>query len=231
MIGEKMIKTLRVFGLGLFIVGLVMFTFSTQTSAANNPNLTQSIASGSLVLDIRDASRNPVSSPAFGLSALTFSFSCQTSTGVLGSNTQRIYIDNPGAASNGWVVNIAATAGATSTWANTGATKQFDFNDPTTAGCTDGADADTYGGQLTLNASAGTLTADCTGCNTTNITKGASASYNQGTVDTITLLNASSSASPTGRWYLTDVGVSQTIPAEQGVDNYSINLTATIIAS
>ena len=219
-----------VFGTTL-VFAVVITAITRPVSAATAPNITQVINSGALTLDIRDASRSSVASPAFGLSALTFSFNCQTSTGTIGSDSQRIYVDNPGAASNGWTVSIAATGGATSTWANSGATRNFDYNDPTAAGCSDGADADTVAGQMSLDASAGTLTADCTTCSVSNIAKGTATAFSQGTTDSITLLNASASASSTGRWYLTGVGVTQTIPAEQQVDNYSINLTATVTAS
>ena len=216
----------------LVIISVVLLSFSNvKIYAANTPNITQVINSGALVSDIRDASRVSVSSPTFGLTSSGFSFNCQTTTGVLGSNTQRLYIDNPGVAINGWTMTIAATSGATSTWQNTGATQKFDFNDPTSSGCSDGADADTYAGQLTLNAAAGTLVTDCTSCTLTGITKGSSASFAESTLDSITLLNASSASDHAGRWYITGIGVSQTIPAEQAVDSYSINLTVTATAS
>lgn len=198
--------------------------------AANNTDVTQTINAGTLTADIRDASRVPVASPTFAMSATTFSFSCQSSTGTIGSSTQRLYVDNPDTADSGWTLSVAATDGATGLWENSGVTNTFDYNDPTAAGCTDSADTDTKAGQLTINPSVGTLTADCTSCATTNITKGSSSAYNQGTVDSITLLNAAAGSDDIGRWYLTGVSASQTIPADQPVDNYSINLTITVTA-
>lgn len=215
---------------GLLVVGITV-GLGVQAFAASNTNVTQTINMGTLASDIRDASRQTVANPTFALSATNFSFDCQTTTGLLGSDSQRIYVDNPGAANAGWTVTIAATGGATTTWQNAGTTRSFDFNDPTTAGCTDGADTDTVGGQLTLNPSAGTLTADCTGCSTTNITKGSSTAYSEGTADSVTLLNAAAASDDAGRWYLTGVGLSQKIPAEQYVDSYTINLTITTTAS
>jgi len=203
----------------------------TSTSAANNTNVTQAINAGTLTTDIRDASRNPIASPTFALAATTFSFNCQTTTGTIGSSSQRLYVDNPGAANNGFTLTIAATAGATATWANGGVTQTFDFNDPTGAGCTDGGDADSKGGQLQLDASASTLTADCSTCSTTGLTKGSSTAFSQAVTDSITLLTAASGSDDVGRWYLTGIGVSQTIPAEQPNDNYTINLTVTVTAS
>ena len=200
--------------------------------AASSSDFTQSIAAGVLTTDIQDATHTPVASPTVALAAKNFSFNCQTSTGTFGTASQRIYATNPGAAvPNGWNLTIAATSGATATWANTGATKFFDFNDTTAAGCTDGADTDTYAGQMTIDPSVATLTADCTTCATTGITKGSSTGFVEGTTNSITLLNAANTASNPFRGYLTGVGMSQTIPAEQGVDStYKINLTLTITA-
>lgn len=224
-------QTLKVIISATLVFVLAIAGSTQSTFASNISNITQTINASSLVVDIRDASGNTVASPAFGLSALNFSFSCQTSTGTLGTNTQRIYVDNPSAANNGWTVTIAATAGNTATWNNTGASQKFDYNDPTSAGCTDGADADSVGGQMTLDPSVGTVNTDCTGCSLTGITKGSSTAFSQGTTDSVTLLNASAASDDIGRWYLTGVGISQTIPGQQAVDTYSLNMTATITAS
>lgn len=213
------------------VLSLVLAIGSGTVFAANTTDLTQTINTGTLTTDIRDASRVTVASPTFAMSATTFSFNCQSSTGTVGSNTQRLYLDNPNAANNGWTLTAAATSGATTQWQNSGNTKQFDFNDPTTAGCTDGGDADTKAGQLTINPTASTLTTDCASCATTNITKGSSTAFSQGVTDSITILNAAAASDDVGRWYLTGAGVTQTIPAEQGVDNYTINLTVTATAS
>jgi hypothetical protein len=225
---QKYIKNFRV-------IALVIASFGLSPAgawAASSSDFTQSIAAGVLSTDIQDASRVPVASPTVALAAKNFSFNCQTSTGTFGTASQRIYATNPGAAvPNGWNVTLAATGGATSTWANTGSTKFFDFNDATSAGCTDGADTDTYGGQMTVDPSVGTLTADCTSCTTTGITKGSSTAFVEGTANSVTLLNAANTASNPFRGYLTGVGMSQTLPAEQGVDStYKINLTLTITA-
>lgn len=198
--------------------------------ATDSTDVTQTINAGTLTTDIRDASRVPVASPTFAMSATTFSFSCQSSTGTIGSNTQRLYVDNPDTADSGWTLSVAATDGANGLWENGGATNTFDYNDASSAGCTDGADTDTKAGQLTIDPSVGTLTTDCTSCATTSITKGSSSAFNQGTIDSITLLNAAAGSDDIGRWYLTGVSSSQTIPADQPVDNYSINLTITATA-
>jgi hypothetical protein len=203
--------------------------------AASTSDFSQVISAGTLTTDIRDASRVTVASPSVTMSAKTFSFDCQSggsaSTGTFGTNTERVYIDNPDAADNGWTLAIAATGGATSLWQNAGTTANFDFNDAGGSGCTDGADADTKGGQLTINAAAGSTTTDYSGSSTTGITLGASTAFVQSSVDSITIVTAANTSADIWRGYITGVSMSQTIPAEQAADTYTINLTLTVTAS
>lgn len=228
-------KLYRVGAYFLSALGLVLIQ-AAPALASSASDLTQTITAGTLTVDILDASRVAVGSPSIAMSSKSFSFNClsggSASTGTLGSNTQRLYAINPGATTpNGWNITIAATGGSTATWSNSGATKKFDFNDSGTSGCSDGADADTLAGQLTVDPSVSTLTTDCATCTTTGVTKGSSGSFVEGTTNSITLLTASNTASNPFRGYLTGVGVSQTIPAEQQPDStYSLNLTMTITA-
>ncbi len=205
--------------------------------AANNTDLSQTIGAGTLATDIRDDTRVAVVSPAVSMSASTFSFDCLSGasrpTGTFGTNVERIYVDNPGAANNGWTLVMAATGGATDSWDNVGVTEQYDFNDAGGApvGCGDSGDTDAFVGQLAVDpATAGVITADCTTCGTGSITLGAASAYDEGTTDNITLLNAAIASDDTGRWYLTGVDIDQTIPAEQPNDSYSINMTLTVTA-
>ncbi|MEK7153004.1 MAG: hypothetical protein AAB834_03590 [Patescibacteria group bacterium] len=206
-----------VLGLTLYPAGLA--------SAANNSTFNQTVNAGTLATDILDASRVPVASPAVTLGAATFSFNCQTTTGTFGTNTERIYVTNPSAANSGWTLTLAATSGATALW-STG----IDFNDSTGAGCTDGVDTDTKAGQLTVDASVGTLTADCTSCTTANVTKGSATAFAEGTTDSVTLLNAAAASDDVWRGYLTGAALSQTIPAETAAGSYTINMTLTATA-
>ena len=70
-------------------------------------------------------------------------------------------------------------------------TSTFDFNDPSgaPAGCADGGgDADGVGGQLTIDPTTGSATADYSGGNTTGIAlAGASASFSEGVTDSATI--------------------------------------------
>jgi len=221
-------------GLAMLILSFALLGVNFALASATS-QFSQTINAGTLATDIRDASRVTIANPSVGFSAKTFSFDCQSggsaSTATFGSSSVRLYVDNPGAANNGWTLAIAASS-TTATWANASSTQRMDFNDPTSSGCTDSADAgDTVGGQMTIDANAGTVTADYTGGNTTGISKGASASFNEGSVDSITLLTGAAGSDDIGRWYLSGVNMSQTIPAQQVNDSYSINLTLTVTAS
>jgi hypothetical protein len=202
--------------------------------AAPNTQLTQTIGAGTLVTDIRDQNGASVASPSVTMSAVPFPFECLTAgaapTGNLGTNTQRLYVDNPGAANNGWTLTLAATAGASALWQNGSSTQNYDFNDPTTGGCDDGADGDSVAGQLSVDPSSGTAVLTAESGTNGNITQGAASAFSQGATDSITLLNAAAGSDDYGRWYLTDVGLRQTIPAEQAADSYSLNLTLTVTA-
>jgi hypothetical protein len=218
------------------VLAVLLVSGSGVAYAANNSTFSQVISTGTLSTDIMDASRVTVASPGVAMSGKSFSFDCQAggsaSTGTLGTVAQRMYVNNPDGADNGWTLTVAATGGATGRWANGGANTFMDFNDPTgsTAGCSDGADADTSVGQLGLDPSTGTLTTDCTSCTSTGVTLGSNASFNQGTTDSITLINAAAGSNDVWRGYLTGVTASQTIPAETPADSYTLNLTLTSTA-
>jgi hypothetical protein len=219
-----------------FVSFLSVVLVSSGVAFAATSDFSQTINSGTLTTSILDSLRAVVGSPSVSMSAKNFSFDCQAggsaSTGTFGSNSERLYATNGDAADNGWTLTLGATSGATARWANVGNTSYIDFNDPTgsTAGCADGGDADSTSGQLTVDPSVGTLTADCLTCTTTNVSKGSSAAFNQGTTDSITVLNAAGTSDDIWRGYLTGITVSQTIPAETPADTYTINLTLTATA-
>jgi hypothetical protein len=164
------------------------------------------------------------------MSAATFAFVCQTTTGTFGTATQNIYVKNPDAADNGWVVSLAAAA-PTAFWASAGT--NMDFNDPSGSGCTDGADPDTLKGQMTVDPSVSTLTVGgCSICTTANISKGSSTAFNEGTLDSVTILTGAALSNDIGDWKLTGVAISQKIPAEQpAAVDYALPLTLSIVAS
>jgi len=82
---------------------------------------------------------------------------------------------------------------------------------------------------MTVNPSGATITPKG-GCSNTDLDLGSLASFSEGVVDNITLLTAGSLANTSCFWDLTSVSVSQTIPASQSVDIYTLDLTLTITA-
>jgi len=205
----------------------LVFKFGNVLSSTSL--ITQIIEPGVLSTDFIDDSYQSVASPSIAMSNKDFSFACYSSTGTLGTSSQMIYVTNPDSADGGWSLTIAP-ANVTDLWVGTNGS--YDFNDPTGAGCTDGVDADNYGGQMSINASGATLSIGaCPSCNTTGISKGSLASYSQGSVNSITLLSADSSSSDMGDWTLTGVSVIQSIPGEQPAGNdYALNLVLTVTA-
>lgn len=215
----KHIKKMAQGGL-LALIGIV--SSSALVYAASTPQFNQSISAGSLSVDVVDGSGNSVASPAVTFGALPFSFNTQDGTGTLGTASEKIRAINPTGTAT-WTVNLAGSA-TTTTW-STGS-QYYDFNDG--SGYIDGADADTYGGQMTVNPSGGTI-AGVSGCATTNVTAGASDSFVQATTDSIDLMSAAAGASTYCRWDLTGVSLTQKIPAGQVAGSYSVNMTLTII--
>ena len=220
----KYIKHLSI-GIGVGVLGL-----SGVVTFAANTQLNQIINPGVLSIGIVDSAYNTVVSPAVNFAAVNLSVNCQTTTATLGTSAQQLYIQNPDGADNGWTVTIAANS-PTSFWDGTPA--DYDFNDPSGSGCTDGADADSLRGQLTVNPSVGTLAVgQCLACTTSNISLGSSAAFNQGTLDSITLLNAAAASSDIGDWTFRGIALSQTIPAEQAVaSDYDIPMVISVVAN
>ncbi len=224
-ISKFSLKKLLAIGLALTLI----LSGAGLAIAASTSNFQQTITSGTLSVDIVDGSYVAVGSPSVALGTSAFSFSCQTSTGTFGTATQQLYIRNPDSADNGFTVSIAGSA-ATAVWDSAGT--DFDFNDPTTAGCTDSVDADSVGGEMTIDPSVGTLaTGNCALCTTTNVTLGSSDSFEEGVTDSITLVTAAAGSDDVGDWTIQDIDISQTIPAEQpAASDYDIDMTLSIVA-
>jgi hypothetical protein len=217
--------------LGLLILSAAFVMFASQAALADTTAttiLSQTINAGALAIDIVDSSNQSTASTTYTMNAVNFSFSSQAATGIYGNNNQRIYWENPDAADSGYTITMAATNGATACWdfssgGSCGA-GDYDFND--TSGATDGADADAYGGQLTVNPDDGTLAA--VQGTTTGMTKGSSDLFEQGTTDSLTIVTAAAGADDITRTYITGVSLSQQIPASQAVGSYAIGMTLTI---
>lgn len=186
---------------------------------------------GSLVADIVDAGGSSVASPSFGFSSLLSPHDCTNSTATFGVDSQRVRIKNT-TDTPGWSLSIAATGGSTALWS--AGTPKYDFNDGagSPAGCAAGLDSDTYGGQMTINPSSGSISPrSVSACTTTGISKGSSAAFAEGTLNAITLVSGSASANTGCFWDITGISVAQQIPGGQGTGSYSISLTMTVVAN
>lgn len=175
--------------------------------------LTQQINAGVLSTDIRDASNAVVANPVFAMGAVAVSTSQQTATGTFGDNAQRISVDNPAGANNGWTLTLNGKTPATSQW--TGGAGSYKYNGATAAE-----------GQLTVNATAGTITPVTGGA--TGVSKGASATFNS--ASPITIMSADASSADIWNGYITGIGLSQTIPAAQPAGTYTLDMTQTVAA-
>lgn len=193
-----------------------LFTYSIYATATMT-------AVGELTSDIVDSGGSPVSDPYLFMTTSTFSFAFQTATGTLGVSEQRVRVNNTTASAE-WSLTIAANT-TTAYW---GGGTDYDFNDAT-ASAGDGGDADSLGGQMTIDPSGGSIAPEG-GCSETGLTLGSSASFNEGTTDSITLVTAGATADTSCYWDFTDMDVSQTIPAEQEADLYLIDLVVTVTA-
>jgi len=209
-------KNLKLVAGIITLLGFVVLP--TSSAFAVGSNVTQQINGGTLSAAVLDASLVVVPSPSFAMTATSFSFTCQTATGTLGSTSQRLYVLNPSGTSAGqsWTLSLAATA----SWTSGGNT--YAYNQAAGSGCTSG--------QLTVNPTAGTVTPDCTTtvCTTAVITKGTSTAMSGATP--VTVLSA-----PIGttiwRGYITGITLSQQIPAEQAAGSYTLPVTLTATAA
>jgi hypothetical protein len=218
-------KILKIAKNSLMLISCFTFLFLIETVlASTSPTFNQTISAGSLSVDIVDAGGTTVASPAVTFGAATYSFDTQSTSGSFAPSAERIRAYNPTATAT-WTVNLGATA--TDTW--TASSLHYDFNDPTGSGYTDGTDTDAYGGEMTVDPSGGTITG-VSGCATSNVSAGASDSFEEGVTDSIDIFTAASGASTYCRWDYVGAAsnISQKIPAGQAAGSYSLTMVVSI---
>jgi hypothetical protein len=194
-----------------FLVGVVI--------AANNvaTTLNQLIDEASLSIDIVDNNGDTVPSPSVTFPTYYFSFEAGNSDAVLGTSTQKIRVSNP-TTTAAWSVAIAATGGVSAVWTD-GGSNTYPYNSA----------AGLDNGRLTVDAATNGVSTPKSGCSNTNVTKGSSATFLNGTVDSITILSASSGADTLCYWDLTAVDLRQRIPASQVTASYSLGMTLSVM--
>lgn len=200
------------------VVGLLGLYNMTNPSVANaattaNSKLSQTINPGVLSTDIRDSTNSVVNNPTFAMGATTVSSSLRFAGGVFGNNDNRIYVENPGAADNGWTLTLNVVTPGTGVW-SAGGGKQYKYNGTTNEGV------------LRIDPSSGTVTPVIGAA--AGITKGTSTSFS-GT-SPVTLMSASATASKIWAGYITNTPLVQTIPAGQAAGTYVLPMVQTITA-
>lgn len=201
-------------GKRLVLEGFVVaaaFSAPIAYAALSAPStLTQVIDDGTASTDIRDASGTVLVTPTVGMTSTLLSTSQQTTTGTFGSNTQRITVDNPGGANNGWSLALNATTPGTGKWVSGG--NEYLYN----------GDAST--GQLSVNPAVATITPTVGG--STGVSLGTASAFTGS--GSITLMSASAASADIWNGYITGIGLSQAIPANQPAGTYSLSLTQTL---
>lgn len=213
--GEMKVTKKLAAGMAAISAIVVLSGTSAYAALSDSTLFQQVINAGVISTFIGDANGVEVAAPSVVFPAATVSNSVQTSVGTYGTDSQRIYVDNPGGANDGWTLSLAATGGPTATWSGTSGTYPFNAASSTL-------------GQLTIDPSVGTVTATV-GTNT-GISKGAAATFSGGTNGPVNLLTAGATADDINRVYLTGVTASQTIPASQPAGTYTIDFTQTVAA-
>lgn len=186
---------------------------------------------GVLLTDVRDANGKSISKPIVDLGKVINTLSCRNNdalTGTLGNNNQRIYVYNPKAAFDGWTLSIAPSDGVSAKWQ--GKHDNFDFNDAGGSGCSD-SDNDGRGGLMSIDPSNAQIQTDCLTCSSSFVSITHLSNQYFSDSNSITLMSATGDADELGRWYVTGVGVEQTIPSGQDGDTYSIDMVLTATAT
>lgn len=193
-----------------FIVATAVSAPIAHAALSAPSTLTQVIDDGTASTDIRDGSGNVISSPTIGMNSTILSTSQQTTTGTFGAATQRVTVDNPGGANNGWSLALNATTPGTARWTSSGNNYQYNGTAAT--------------GQLTVNPSSGTITPVVGGA--TGVSLGTSSAFTS--TNAITLVTASAASADIWNGYVTGIGLSQTIPANQPAGTYTLSMTQTL---
>lgn len=180
-----------------------------------------------LNLSFIDSGGSPIGSPSISFPSLDRKILCQTNVTTLGDTNSRLRVTNS-TANPQWNITIAATTGSASFWDNQSG-GIYDFNDNTGMGCQDGSDIDSIAGQLTVSQSSANITPQ-SGCSNTGIALGSNTSFLEGSMDSITLVSANSSTGIGCYWDITDIGITQTIPAEQVSGGYTIDFTISVVS-
>jgi hypothetical protein len=179
---------------------------------------------GVLSVDIVDGMGNTIANPGFSFPAIDSSFQCSQNTVTPTNIIMRVRNQTPNPS---WSLSVAPTAGSSGLWQ--ASESVYDFNDP--SGCMDGADPDSAGGQLTVDPRAVTAQAQ-SGCSSEGISSGGVMSFREGTADSAQIASSSSLSNIDCYWdFSSSIEYSQALPSALSADQYTLNLTMTVVAN
>jgi hypothetical protein len=179
---------------------------SATTAAQQGYRVTESAG---LNVTFVNGSGDVISAPTVAFSSVTAG---QNATATLGVPASKIRVTNSRAIAP-WSLTMAATSGPGTKW--TDGVNNMGFDEPA-------------GGKLTVDPSVAAVTSVGFACTSTGLTLGSSDTFNQGVVDSITLLTAGGSAQTNCVWNLTGVGLSQLVPVGQTAASYNLSMTLTV---
>ena len=213
-----------------FCVRIAQNSGTAYTSYSSYPEIMT--APGVLSVGFVNASNVPIAAPTVTMPSTTINTQCQTVAGSLSDSSRKLRVGNDSSVAS-WGLSIAATSGASAIWQHESQAYSYDYNDSSgsPAGCFAGSDGDIVAGQLTVQpAAAGVAITPKSGCSNTGVSLSSDAAFQEGTVNAISIANASSSAGMLCYWDITNVGLSQKIPPSQAGGIYTVDLTLTVIA-
>jgi hypothetical protein len=184
---------------------------------------------GTLSIGFVNALNIPLVNPTMGFDVIVANTSWQQSNIGFSTPSQKLRIYND-LAMDGWNVSIAPTDGPTALWNRTDNLAKYDFNDvggDEVTGPQDGADSDLLAGLLAVFPESSTITSSCS---TSGLTRGITSVFVEGVTNSITLLSASNTAAMGCNYDLTNIGLSQAVPAAQAAGTYTLDMTVTVVA-
>lgn len=217
------------------LVALFSGVFFRAAKAQKSVTFSATINPGVLITDIRDKFGLSIPNPNVDLGKVINSRSCRYGNDALsaafGTEIQRIYVDNPKAALDGWSLTMAPVIKPQSTGWHGQKGEFLDYDDygHDGLGCSD-SDGDGAGGLLSVDSSKAQLRTDCQTCTPSNMFIG-SGSQTFSDSSSLTLIKANSQSDYVGSWYVTGIKINQTVPALQPGDEYSIQFSLTVTAT
>ncbi len=170
---------------------------------------------------IVDQNKKEVESPNVPFDPLIFNFIHQSTTGILGTGDEQIFVANLTSVQP-WTVNMAAKYGPETLWSDI----PLGYGDDCTNACMDYNNG-TGIGQLTVDPSTGQVIREDYG-DTDGIILGTKTAFVQGYKNSVMLFRSSSAEAYHG-YSLTGVTLTQTVPAEQLPRGYTLDMAITIV--